>query len=87
MFKVGVRRFWASPQADSRPSGAALPQTEVNIYIYIYIYIYIAVTPAALTGRTRPAALSPSGLGCQIGYSFRGVQWEGGAVDGGSILQ
>ena len=40
------------------------------IYMYIYIYILYTYTPHRAL----------------LGIHYMGVQWEGGAVDGGSII-
>ena len=49
------------------------------VYIYIYIYIYIYVH------RDRCPEDHPK-LRAPVGIHYRGVQWEGGAVDWGSII-
>ena len=56
----------------------------ICIYIYVYIHIYICVYIHTYVC-TRPiCTLDPARL---IGYSLQGgVQWEGDAVDGGSII-
>ena len=68
----------------------------LSLYIYIYRYKHAhsagRVESAAThhQDRRRRAALGRLGLRgvaeAVNGYSLRGVQWEGGAVDGGSII-
>ena len=48
------------------------------VYIYIYIYIYIYVFCCGTAGLI--SSLAP------LGAHYRGVQWEGGAVNGGSLM-
>ena len=65
--------------------------TIMSIYIHIYIYIYIYIHTEILQRHIlRPMAglASPSSLALSLslGIHYRGVQWEGGAVDGGSII-
>ena len=67
-----------------------------NIYIYIYIYITHTHTPThidpgpfpargAASAARRPGPAVPRDA--LLGIHYRGVQWEVGAVDGGSIIQ
>ena len=51
----------------------------IYIYIYTYIYIYIYICK-------HPCNQWASATGPSLGIHQRGVQWEGGAVDGGSIM-
>ena len=48
------------------------------MYMYIYIYIYI------YEGQEVVTQLAPEPG--RVGIHYGGVQWEGGAVDGGSII-
>ena len=51
----------------------------VCMYVYIYIYIYIHVLASFIGGYSCFDKV-------QLGIHYRGVQWEGGAADGGSII-
>ena len=71
----------------------------IYIYVYIYIYIYIYtctyahthyIILHALSSAPRPPrawrSRRPSLATALLGIHHRGVQSEGGAVDGGSII-
>ena len=63
----------------------------VCIYIYIYIYIYIHIYIYREREREICSELTSTVRGCAslppcLGIHQRGVQSEGGAVDGGSII-
>ena len=69
----------------------------LSLYIYIYIYIYLYYTIYCTTTfyyslnavrlRTPLRRVLSGGAAClTLGIHHRGVQWEGGAVDGGSII-
>ena len=55
----------------------------IYIYTYIYIYIYIYITGVFLASAKCPVVAM---LNNTLGTHYRGVQWEGGAMDGGSII-
>ena len=61
----------------------------IHIYIYIYHVIlhYIASSRSLITGGPGPVTDRRSHLSGVIGTHYRGVHWEGGAVDGGSIIE
>ena len=66
--------------------------TYTSIYIYIYIHTYIHIAHPHLPSR-RPRAFRVAArhapqlyLGNGLGVHQRGVQSEGGAADGGSII-
>ena len=59
--------------------------------MYIYIYIVWARARRSLQGRVPPpgvllGATRREGDAPFLGIHHRGVQWEGGAVDWGSII-
>ena len=53
--------------------------------IYIYIYIHLLVMIIIITASLRTQQKENIDLG-QLDTLQRGVQWEGGAVDGSSIM-
>ena len=60
------------------------------MYIYIHIHTYVIHTYACAYVRLRSdcrRGLAREGAGPHLGTHYRGVQWEGGALDGGSIIQ
>ena len=52
----------------------------IHVIIHIYIYIYTHKTETCGDSGDASPAERPEGI------HYRGVQWEGGAVDGGSIM-
>ena len=68
------------------------------VYIYIYIYIYIVIYTYTAGDRgfcrsgfrvhswLRRLAVALGAPAIFLGIHYRGVQWEGAAVDGGSII-
>ena len=75
--------FWTARKEDS-------PQIRSAQYIYIYIYIYIRDRYVCVCIKIYIYIYINPGWDCapRRGWVFttRGVQWEGGAVDGGSII-
>ena len=51
----------------------------VYVYVYIYIYIYTYIVICDLVA-------APARAVRDLGIHQRGVEWEGGAVDRGSII-
>ena len=61
------------------------------IYIYIYISLYHIILYKAIyyiinMGSEREPQTTTGAADAGMGIHYRGVQWEGGAVDGGSII-
>ena len=70
---------------------------DTYIYIYIYIYTHLFIhahecsraTDAELecgSSGDRSRAAGPTEYVTSVGIHYRGVQWEGAAVDWGSII-
>ena len=76
--------------------------TYIYIYIHIYIYIYdtyiviismyyvslwsMRTLRKSVARRLQKVAPPPLGMTPSMGIHYRGLQWEGGAVDGGSLI-
>ena len=79
---------WHVPKACHFPSGSSL---ELSDYVYIYIYVYLSLSLSIYIYIYKygfPPGLSngASSLRLGLGIRYRGVQWEGGAVHGGSSI-